>query len=253
MDSFTYSWYLRGLVFAAEILLATSLVHWIRSSLRGYPEPWSFFLKIISYGGAAALISAWIEIKYSFNLSSLQQTAPELVNRYGTWFSLLNNLSASAIEELAKYVVAIFTIYSARHIHKLSDAIVYMILIGIGFSLVEDLVYSLAPDVYTPYRILSFFLHSGTSAIIGFALGRSLSGLAHRFEMIWSMLGAIGLHAAYNLSVTLQDGQLSFILTVLIVIYITLQIFVLFRLAVLEEYRLGHRFAGQTTQRLLNL
>jgi RsiW-degrading membrane proteinase PrsW (M82 family) len=244
---------LRIAVFLLEVSLTLTIIMWMRMSIKSHRESWFFFFKLLLWGGVAAIISAVVEIKYSIDPEELQKVAPDLVARYGTVYELINNAAASFIEEIAKYTVAVFTILTARQVHKLSDAIIYLILIGLGFSLVEDIVFLLSPDTIAPYRLLSFFVHSGTSAVIGYSLGRYMSGVARYPELIISVLGAVALHFCYNLSTSLQDNNTSFLLTVAITVYISLQLFILFRKAIEEEYRLGHRFKGQTTHRLLNL
>jgi RsiW-degrading membrane proteinase PrsW (M82 family) len=240
-------------VIALEVSLAFSLMMWMHVSLKSQSEGWRFFLKLLLLGGLTAIIAAVIELKYSFNIQQLQETSPQLVERYGFFYNMINNLSGSMIEELAKYMVAVFTILNARHVHKLSDAIVYMILIGLGFSLVEDIFFLLNPDTIAPYRLISFYVHSGTSAIIGYSLGRFMSGVTKYYEVLLAIIWAITLHFFYNLSVTLADLQFSSYLTLFITAYISLQIFILFRRAIEEEYRLGHRFRGTPTVKLLNL
>ncbi|MEI6478182.1 MAG: PrsW family glutamic-type intramembrane protease [bacterium] len=235
-----------------ELVLSLSLIVWMRRTHRSVTEDWRFYAKLLFYGGLTALAAGLIEIRYSFNLQQLQLTAPDVMARYGTLYGLLNNLSGSLIEELAKYTVAVFTILNAKHVHKLSDAIIYMIIIGLGFSLVEDVFFLLNPDTIAPYRLISFFVHSGTSAIIGYSLGRFMSGVIKYWEVFLAILWAITLHFAYNFSVS-ETFQYSGLLVAFITIYISLQIFILFRRAIEEEYRLGHRFRGVPTQRLLNL
>ena len=244
---------IRLVVFGLEISFTFSLIYWIRLSSPTHKQSWRFFANLLVWGGVAAVIAAYVELTYSFNIPEIQAKSPALVVHYGTWYEMINNASASLIEELAKYTVAVFTILNSRQVRKLSDAIVYLILIGLGFSLIEDIIFLLNPDTVAPYRLLSFYVHSGTSAVIGYSLGRYMSGVARYPELLIAILGAIGLHFAYNLSTTLQDGHYSFYLTIAITVYISLQIFILFRKAIEEEYRLGHRFRAATTQKLLNL
>lgn len=245
---------IRIVVYVVELSLTFSLIYWMRSSVTSRPPTWRFLFRLLGAGGVAALIAAYIEIKYFIDIKSLSVTAPQLVQKYGTWYDLINNFSASAIEELAKYTVAVYTLLSTKQVRKLSDAIIYLILIGLGFSLVEDIVFLLNPDIVAPYRLLSFYVHSGTSAVIGYSMGRFMSGVTRYPELIISILGAIALHFLYNLSTSVQPSNYAVWLTSAIAFYISLQIFILFRKAIEEEYRLGHRFrGGETAQKLLNL
>jgi RsiW-degrading membrane proteinase PrsW (M82 family) len=159
------------------------------------------------------------------------------------------------IEELAKYTVAVFTVINTKHFHKMSDAITYMILIGLGFSLVEDAIFFLNPATDAPYRLLSFYVHSGTSAIIGYSLGRFKFGQAGYGELFRAVCGAILLHFGYNLATSLSGSETAFWLTVAITIYISLQIFILFRRAQVEEYEIERQdtLGGVVPSKLLNL
>lgn len=240
-------------VFGIEIILTFLLIGWLRSKRRGRVEPWPFMLSMLFYGTVTAAISAYIEIKYSFDLQRLAESSPELVRLYGAQLALINNLAASLIEELAKYAIGVFTVISSKHFHKMSDSILYLILIGLGFSLIEDAIFLLNPHAAASYRLMSFYVHSGTSAIIGYSMGRFKFGLAGYRELGRAVFKAILLHFAYNFSTTLPHPQFSFWLTLLITIYISLQIFILYRNAIKDEYTLLHKNRRRQGQRLLNL
>lgn len=227
-------------VFGVEILLAFALIAWMRSSVRGPAAPWGFIALILAWGAVTALISAYVEIRYSFNLEKLTTEFPELVANNGHWLKLLNNVAASMIEEFAKYMIGVFTVINTRHIHKLSDTIIYLIIIGLGFSLIEDMFFLIHPDTVAPYRLMSFYIHSGTSAIMGYSLGRFKFGLASYRELIGSVVAAICLHFSYNFMTSLES-PLAFWLAVLLTVYISLQIFILFRRTVAEEERVELR------------
>ena len=226
----------------------------MRSSQRGRPVSWGMIALVLFLGALTALISAYVEIRYSFNLPRLAQQDPSFVDRFGIWLQFINNFSASAIEELAKYLVAVICLAESRHVRKLSDMVVFMIFIGLGFSLVEDAIFFLDPQTDAPYRLLSFYVHSGTSAIMGYSLGRFKFHLTGYGELFRAVLGAMALHFAYNAAASLQDPPYAFYLTVMITIYISLQIFILFRRAISEEYVLEVRAKpASPTSRLLNL
>jgi RsiW-degrading membrane proteinase PrsW (M82 family) len=247
-----YDLMIRVGVFLIEVILTLTLIGWMRTASRSNPEPIKYLLIIVFYGGLTAIVAAFVEIKYSFNISALQRTAPQLVSAYGPWYELINNFAASSIEEMGKYMVAVFMVINTRHFHKLTDAILYLILIGLGFSLVEDVFFLLNPSTVPLFRLLSFYIHSGTSSIIGYALGRFKFGLASFGELLVSVLGAIGLHFAYNLSTNIHNATVAFYLAGLITLYISLQIFILFRRAITDEYNLEHLDKPAVSHRLLN-
>jgi RsiW-degrading membrane proteinase PrsW (M82 family) len=246
---------LRYVVLGLEVLLTGSLITWMRSSVRGTPISWRMISAVLLFGALAALISAFVTLRYSFNIPTLQQQLPDLVDKYKGLMILFNTVGASLVEELAKYTVAVFLLITPRQQNqKLSDTIIYMILIGLGFSLIEDWLYLLNPDTAAPYRLLSFYLHSGTCAIMGYSLGRFRFGLTGYREVFRSVCAAVLLHATYNLTTQLNNQQLALYLTFAITIFISLQIFILFRKTLEEEYRLENRRAPKPIPtKLLNL
>lgn len=242
-------------VFLTEILLTLALIYWMRSTSREPVVPWKFIVQILCWGAVTALVAAYIEIRYSFDLVKLGQSHPELVNQHGPWLELINVAAIALIEELGKYMIGVFTVINTKHVHKLSDTIMYMIIIGLGFSLVEDVFFLLNPDTIAPYRLISFYVHSGTSAIIGYSLGRFKFGLASYRELMGAVIGAVGLHFAYNLTTNLSNTRLAFDLAVALTIFISLQIFILLRKTLIEEYDLEYRARRlkRAHTRLLNL
>ena len=245
---------LRIAVFAAELLLSALLITWMRSSLRGHTEPLRFMMPLFAYGALAAAMSAFVEIRYSFNLNQLAITHPALISDYGLGLQVLNGCSAALIEELAKYLVALIAIMNAGHFQRLSTAITYLIIIGLGFSLVEDFIFLLNPDTVPIYRLFSFFVHSGTSAIIGYSLGRFRFGLSRYRDLLMAIVGAILMHVAYNMAVAQPDYQVALYTTLGLTIFITSRVFVLFHRTVNEEWRLEEEmFQGGNSQKLLHL
>jgi RsiW-degrading membrane proteinase PrsW (M82 family) len=227
-------------VYGIEVLLAISLIAWMRSSVRGPREPWTFLLKILAGGALAAVISAIVTLKYSFNLTELVKTNPDLVNSYGIWLKMINYFSAASVEELGKYMIGVFALLSTRHTHKMSDTIIYLIIIGLGFTLVEDALFLVDPVSSPLLRLMSFYLHSGTSAIIGYSLGRYKFGLASYREVLLAVLAAITLHFGFNLTTELY-GESALYIAFGISVFITLQIFILFRRTLIEEHGLELR------------
>jgi len=238
---------MRIAVFGIELLLAALLVTWMRSSLRGHTEPLRFMVPLFVYGTLAAALSAFVEIRYSFRIDQAAAGSE-------FWLQVLNSGSASLIEELAKYLVALIAILNAGHFQRLSTAITYLIIIGLGFSLVEDLIFLMNPDTVPIYRLMSFLVHSGTSAIIGYSLGRYRFGLARYRGLLLAISAAVLLHFAYNLAVALPNYQVSLYVTLALIAFISSRIFVLFHRTIREEMMLERSIfkKGEGT-RLLNL
>lgn len=235
MDSHTV---LNLAVFAIEIILAVSLISWMRSSLRGTPAPWSFIAQVLIAGALVALAAALVTVRYSFDITALTVSRPDIVEHYKGILIIFNTVGAALVEELAKYAVGVFFLIHNRHTTRLSDVIICMVIVGLGFSLIEDAFYFLDPSTIAPYRLLSFYLHSGTSAIMGYSLGRFRFGLTGYRELFLAVIAAVALHTGYNLTTQLNNGQIALYLTFAITLLITLQIFVLVKRTQNEEWQL---------------
>ena len=240
-------------VLGIELILTLGIVFWIRRSLRGHQESWKFVLQLLGCGALAAVISAFVEIRYSIKISQIQAAHPLLSDQYGGWYVVLNNFTASLIEELAKYLVALIAVLNSRHFYKLSTAIVYLILVGLGFTLIEDAIFLANPATIAPYRLISFFVHSGTSAIIGYSLGRFRFGLARYRDLAIALTGAVLLHFAYDLSVSIPSLQESAYFTLAVTLFISSRIIILFQRTLQEEYRLEQELFQPVPHTLLNI
>ena len=225
-------------VFLLELLLAVLLGVWLRTTSRK-PPPTLLLIELAGWGAATAVLTAVIELHFA-------------LPRFSLGAQLINISTASIIEELAKYSVAVFLLLPSREIHRLSDATLFLILIGLGFALAEDAVFLADPSTIAPYRLLSFFLHSGTSAIIGIHLGKYLLKLEGAGRLVLGVMSAIFLHFLYDAS-TLVDGHSGFILTGLVSLLISLQVFLLFRRSVEEEFMHERSKRPKRKIRLINL
>lgn len=242
-------------VLLTEVFLTAVLISWLLSTRGGRSMPARALFKALFCGAIIALIAAYVTLQYRFDISALEVSHPDLIAQAKGWLITANVLWASAVEELAKYVVGVFTLVSIKHNRaRLSDTIIAMIVVGLGFSLIEDALFILDPSTNAPFRLLSFYLHSGTSAIIGYSLGRFRFGLTGYRELFRAVIAAILLHAIYNLSTALQPSDLRTYLTFAVIFFITIQVFILFRKTLEDEAKLQTRVRPkQVPTHLLNL
>lgn len=215
-------------IFFAEAVLTAVLVAWLRFRQKGQAESWGFMIRLLFLGSAVALVSGIIEMRYSIRITDLKD---DLAKNYYPWYALVNFASSATIEELAKYAAAILVISRHPRLNKASDIILYFILIGLGFSLIEDVLYFIDPQTIAPYRLFSFFMHAGTAALMGGGLVRYMVGQAGYGAVVKSILGVIALHFIYNYSSQLTRPLAAWMLCGLIVAYLTVQIVILFKWA----------------------
>jgi RsiW-degrading membrane proteinase PrsW (M82 family) len=211
----------RALFLFIEILLSVLLVIWMRKSLHASSLRGLFLVKLLLYGSLVALVCAYLEMQYGDLLSD------STIHPSNKGFASL--FAGSIIEEMGKYGVAVCTLLHSRYVRSTLDALIYLIIIGLGFTIMEDAIYLIQLTPETSYRLLSFYLHSGTSAIIGYSLGRYISNQTRSGELVIAILAAILLHFGYNLSTGISLSPWSDLLTLCFLVYITLQVFVLYQ------------------------
>lgn len=183
---------------------------WLLFFLRkdAHPEPKSMILKVFFVGALAAPVAAMVgtgfqEVLLGFNFSPSSPL-----------FSFIYILvGVGLVEEALKYMVVRFFVLSHHEFDEPVDAMLYMIISGLGFAALENILIVLSQTILNQslgdtlyliiYRFLTAtFLHALASAFIGYFLALSICDTKHQFKLISSglSLGAI-LHGLYDLAV----------------------------------------------------
>jgi RsiW-degrading membrane proteinase PrsW (M82 family) len=183
---------------------------WLLFFLRrdAHPEPKSMILKVFFAGALVAPVAAlagtgFQEILLDLNLSSTSA------------IFLLSHIffGVALIEEILKYIVVRFLVLSHHAFDEPVDAMLYMIISGLGFAALENILIFLSQTILGQtfgdvlslliFRFLTAtFLHALCSAIIGYFLALSICNTKSQFRLISIGLGlGILLHGLYDLAV----------------------------------------------------
>ncbi len=86
--------------------------------------------------------------------------------------------TAAFQEELAKYIVFLWAIYRHRHFNEWYDGILYGILVGLGFSFLENIFYFIDATndlllLYFGRSVLSMPLHALLGGVMGYFIGKA--------------------------------------------------------------------------------
>ena len=131
-----------------------------------------------------------------------------------TWQYILWAAAEEVLKFVAVAVIALNTDYNDEPI----DAMIYCIVVALGFAAVENTLFAMGPlsagsiaesIVNGNMRFIGATLvHTVSSALIGFSLGWAFyrGRLAKTFAVILGLSAAIGLHAAFNLSIITTSG-----------------------------------------------
>lgn len=190
-----------------------------------HPEPNSMVLKIFIFGMLSTLPAALIEWPMK-NLLEKTSLSPILI-------SVIYFLIAVALtEELFKFLVFKFSVVPNQEFDEPVDAMIYMIIIGLGFAAVENILilFSLVQPYLVEKTTIALlgrfagatFLHALCSANIGFFFALSLFKTKKRRLLLLTGLSlSVALHALYNIIITME-GNMKFALdgSLLIILFL---------------------------------
>lgn len=177
-----------------------------------HPEPKGMIIKIFVYGMAITIPVALVEWGFleflkNFNLPSL-------------WLIIIYFLCGVAvIEEIFKYLVVRFSALRSHHFDEPVDAMIYMIIVGLGFAAIENILvlFSLIASGLVEQTALTLFgrfigatfLHALCSANIGFFLALSLAKIrGNKLLLFFGISFSIFLHGLYNIVIATTRGSL---------------------------------------------
>jgi RsiW-degrading membrane proteinase PrsW (M82 family) len=185
--------FLVGFVVAiVSTLIYVTLLWWLDKYEK---EPWGIFLAAFAYGCIPAVVLAVIiELVLDLGLSGNEILSAGLV--------------APVVEETIKgmAVLLVFFIWP-REFDGVLDGIIYGAVVGLGFGMIENILYFIEGDLAVVFlRTVPFGLnHAFFTAFTGLGLGFAR---VSRRRWLWillfplSLAVAIGFHATHNLSVT---------------------------------------------------
>lgn len=209
--------------------LLPSLI-WLLFYLRRdvHPEPNEMVLKIFIYGMGITLIVAFIEIALcsyleTFNISLFWKMAIQFL------------IAIALIEELAKYLVVKVGVLKNPAFDEPIDAMIYMIVAGLGFAAVENILIlfpTTPPDVLgqafitTAGRFLSAtLLHALAAANIGYFI--ALSFLERRKKdkiklILFGIILSVILHGLYDIGIKVEGVIYQILIAGLVLIFLTI-------------------------------
>ncbi|MFC1663719.1 PrsW family intramembrane metalloprotease [Patescibacteria group bacterium] len=203
---------------------------WLLFFLRkdAHPESNRMILKIFFYGMLAAIPAAFIEFGFYEIISKFTGVIPSIFISIIYWF-----LGIALIEEVLKYLVVRKKVINSTEFDEPLDIMLYMIIAALGFAALENILilYPLQEPFhfFETFTISSFrfvgatFLHALCSGIVGYFLALSFFETKKRFKFLISGLGiAVFLHGLYNFSIMKMDGNLRFLIPIIILISLAL-------------------------------
>ncbi len=198
-----------------------------------HPESKKMILKIFLWGAFITLPVFFIQIGLSSLLDKIDFSPIAASLIY--WFLVI-----SFTEEIFKYLVVKIKVITHYEFDEPLDAMLYMVIVALGFAAVENILYLIAPadnlsfnDVLNKTMIVSFirfigatFLHTLCSAVAGYFLALSICDIKKRVVYIVAGLFlAVALHGAYDFSIMTLEGSAKIIIPIGILIALAVFVF----------------------------
>ena len=207
---------------------------WLCFFLRkdAHPESNRMILKIFLFGMLATLpiiaFALWLELLGFFEIIAGFLVLPILILIFHIFFW-------ATAEEILKYLVVRGKVLSDPEFDEPVDAMLYMIIAGLGFAAAENILilFRVHPFLELPEILLlitlrflgATFLHALCSGIFGYFLVLSFLETKKRTRFFLAgLLTATFLHGLYNFSIIEIEGNLGFIIPVIILISLAISI-----------------------------
>jgi len=227
-------------VLALFLLTAAGFVYFLVHSDRGEHEPRGALWMAFGMGLVAVVLAINLELRFAHEMTEGTVSGmPQLA---------LAALKVGLIEELAKCLPLALIIYHKRYFNEHTDGVVYFALAGLGFGLVENLLYTagFGAGVGIARLILTPLFHAATTAMIGYALVKVKLDKASKWSAVGMVVAVILIHALYDFGV-LSGIAIFIIASIVLTFGLGVNLFVMLRRARYQDQQKGLSAVGNNS------
>ncbi len=192
-----------------------------------HPEPKRLIALVFVAGIVSAIVALLIQLLINCGLLYHFDNCQAKIRQHAELTPLLI-LVFAFVEEMAKFGAAYFTIGKNKFFDEPVDAMVYMAVAALGFATVENLGALSGNESRTTlvsaiFEIASFrfvgttLLHTLTSSLVGYYWALSIRNFGNKKLLVYGILLATALHAAFNYLILIYGNLLYPIIFVAIV------------------------------------
>ena len=178
------------------VIVAAGLALYFVKTDHGEKEPIGALWIAFGFGALAALAAGLLE---SWLLPSPQQAVTKSLANL-----LVVAMAIGLIEELVKFVPFALFIRSKRYFNENTDGIIYFALVGLGFGLPENILYTMQYGVSTGVGrlIITPLFHAAITGFVGYFFVRYKLGGGSLLKVVGALAAAIVLHGIYDFGLT---------------------------------------------------
>ncbi len=200
-----------------------------------HPEPKRLLLLTFLAGAGFSVIALVLQLAVNNFLPPLN-FAPTSFSLREIVTLVLPLFILAAIEECTKFGAAYAAIHHNPEFDEPVDAMIYMVVAALGFATVENIgaLHGLTPNIAFMGNLVetlslrfvgATLLHTLTSATVGYFWAISIRDFNSRRFVVWGLVIATTLHAAFNYLILLYDSFAFPVLLVLVVGFFVLNDF----------------------------
>ncbi len=201
--------------------LSFLVVYFMLKSDKGEKEPISALIYaslfgIIGFIGSGLLEYFLIPPSFLVNFSSLTNLA-------------IGTIIVGIIEESLKFGPLALFIYKKRYFNEHTDGIIYFVIAGLTFGLLENIFYTISygPKTGITRLLLTPLFHGALTGMIGYFLIKTKIDKKSSLHILWVLLIAIILHAVYDFGL-LSANNLYILFSVFITLSLSIMLFIIF-------------------------
>ncbi|MHB1865211.1 MAG: PrsW family intramembrane metalloprotease [Candidatus Saccharimonadales bacterium] len=219
------------------IALSAGLVAFLLKNDRGAKEPAVDLWFAAGIGLAAAIVSAIVENLF-IPVNSVKVGAPltSLITSF---------LVVAVIEETLKFLPLALFVYPRKFFNEHTDGIIYFAIVGLGFGLPENILYTLqfGAKAGAGRLLMTPFFHAAITSVVGYNLAKAKLAKKNPLSIWPVFILAIALHALYDFGLSSGTNLFVFI-SVTITLALSANFFYLYFKASDKDEDLGLATAG---------
>ncbi len=201
-------------------------------------EPKSILSEVFLLGGVFAFVALVLEMAFMKALVILKIECTECKNIIPEFLGNIDYsvmvvtpffviLGLAFIEEVSKYFAAKIRVQKSKYFDEPIDAMIYLIVAGLGFAAVENIGYIATANQEEVFDILilrfftATFLHTLVSGVVGYFF--ALSIIHKKSHLLYISIGiaiASFLHALFNFTATIAEETSSAIFYLILLLII---------------------------------